>query len=133
MNAPKLNDLCRQNIGWYLDKTTGDSIIEEWSLGSKAGLYFLWHKEDYCAQHERYHMTALYVGKGLVSRRFANHWISKDTSKQELIYFSFVPMANRIAKYIEQLLLDIYKFPLNKAENTGTKRLCAHFTQSEVD
>jgi hypothetical protein len=50
-----------------------------------------------------------------------------------LIYYSFYPCENRIAKYLEQLLLDTYDFPLNKSENRGNKKLCAYYFQSQVD
>ena len=39
---------------------------------------------------------------------------------------SIWPCSNRVAKYTEQLLLDLYCFPLNKVENYGTCRLCHH-------
>lgn len=50
-----------------------------------------------------------------------------------LIYFTFFPCENRRSKFIEQLLLDIYYLPLNTAENSGTTKLCAYFSQFEVD
>jgi hypothetical protein len=129
----KLHDLCRQNIGWYSDRSLEPSGVTGWGLGKRSGLYFLWHKSGYCDRHNLFHMRALYVGKGAFSARLRNHWASKDTAEQLLIYFTYVELTNRIAKYVEQLLLDIYKFPLNSAENCGTSNLCAYFTQNELD
>jgi hypothetical protein len=129
----RLNDICRARIGWYSDKSLDDSGVGGWGLARRSGLYFLWHKDDYCARHERFHMRALYVGKGGFAKRLRAHWQGKDTSDEMLVYFSFVELENRVAKYVEQLLLDLYQFPLNTAENPGQVRLCGHFTQSEVD
>lgn len=61
------------------------------------------------------------------------HWDSQPTEEQLLIYFTYADLLNRIAKYAEQLVLDCYRLPLNRAENTGTRKLCAHFPQGEVD
>lgn len=129
----KLLDLCRQNIGWYTDRSLEPSGVTGWGLGKRSGLYFLWHKDDYCDRHQLFHMRALYVGKGAFSSRLKSHWASKDTSEQLLIYFTHVQLPNRIAKYVEQLLLDTYNFPLNSSENGGEATLCAYFTQCEVD
>lgn len=93
----------------------------------------LWHKKDYCSKHDRYHMTCLYVGKGCVSSRLRSHWKKKAFSEEMLVYFSYFPCTNRQAKYIEQLFLDLYDLPLNKAENKGVLTLCQHWTQSDVD
>ena len=131
--AIRLDDICRANIGWYGDKSLDDSGVGDWGLKGRSGLYFLWHKDDYCPHHERFHMRALYVGKGGFDRRLRSHWQGKDTSDEMLVYFSFVELENRIAKYVEQVLLDLYQFPLNTAENPGRGRLCAHFSQGEVD
>jgi hypothetical protein len=128
-----LNEICRKNIGWYTDKTLDASYLKEWGLNGLSGLYFLWHKDDYCTVHEKFHMRALYVGKGTLQTRLNVHWETKDTSEQMLIYFSYVVMPNRIAKYTEQLILDCYNLPLNRSENLGKARLCAYFDQFEVD
>lgn len=128
-----LSELCRKNIGWYGDRTIDQNGVGDWELGKRSGLYFLWHKDDYCDRHDRFHLRALYVGKGGFRQRIKSHWERKDTSEQLLVYFSYVDLPNRAAKYVEQLLLDLYHFPLNKAENHGTGSLCLHLTQSEVD
>lgn len=134
MRVPlKLTDLCRQNIGWYSDRSLEPSGVSGWGLGKRSGLYFLWHKDDYCDQHNLFHMRALYVGKGAFSARLRKHWATKDTSEEMLVYFTYVELPNRIAKYVEQLLLDIYRLPLNISENHGKATLCAYFSQCEVD
>lgn len=38
---------------------------------------------------------------------------------------AFYECSNRISKHLEQLLLNIYNFTLNKNENTGTTELFA--------
>lgn len=128
-----LNQLSRSNIGWFSDRSICEHNIEDWGLDRKEGMYILWHKSDYCTKHEHFHMTALYVGKGFIGKRLRDHWKHKDFSEELLIYFAYVELPNRLAKYIEQLLLDLYDLPYNKAENSGTMLLCAHFTQSDVD
>lgn len=128
-----LSQISTSNIGWFSDKTIADHELDLWSIGQQSGIYMLWHKEDYCVQHDRYHMTCLYVGKGYVNSRLRSHWEKKNFSEEMLIYFSYFPCTNRQAKYIEQLLLDLYDLPLNKAENSGEFILCQHWTQREVD
>ena len=134
MRAPlKLSELCRQNIGWYSDRSMEPSGVSDWGLGRRSGLYFLWHKDGYCDRHDLFHMRALYVGKGAFYARLRKHWASKDTSEEMLVYFTYVELPNRIAKYVEQLILDTYELPLNISENRGEGTLCAYFTQWEVD
>ena len=129
----KLNDIIRHNVGWYTDRTIDHSYIDEWSLQGLSGLYFLWHKDDYCAEHERFHMRALYVGKGSIAKRLKRHWENKPTADAMLVYFTYAVLPNRTAKYVEQLILDCYDIPFNSAENRGTLRLCAYFAQGEID
>lgn len=98
-----------------------------------SGFMSFWHKDDYCCVHDRFHMRALYVGKGMIEQRLLQHWKDKDFSEEMLVYWTSLEMPNRQAKYVEQLLLDLYKFPHNKSENKGRGLLCAHFEQVEVD
>jgi len=128
-----LRKICHSNIGWFFDKTICESQIDEWGLGSKSGIYILWHKSDYCNVHNLYPMRALYVGKGNIRRRFKKHYENKDFSDAMIIYFSFIEISNRLSKYIEQLILDIYNIPYNKCENLGSKILYSFFDQGEVD
>lgn len=130
----RLRDVCHSNIGWYTDKSICDEhLIDDWIRRDAFGVYVLWHKDDYCEQHAMFHLRALYVGKGHIGKRLLTHWKQKDFSNEMLVYWTFVELPNRQAKYCEQLLLDVYKPPLNKCETAGTLHLCAHLTQAEVD
>ncbi len=129
----RLYEICRTNICWYLDRTLVEGDEFEKRVPNEDGLYILWHKDDYCPRHEKFHMRALYVGKGRIRKRVINHWKHKPTKEEMLIYVTYSPMKNRLAKYIEQLMLDVYNFPLNTSENPGTLKLCAHLDQSDVD
>lgn len=129
-----LFDICHSNIGWFTDKSiSNESYLDEWNINTNEGVYFLWHKDAYCELHNLYHMKCLYVGKGKIISRLINHFKNKDFSEELLVYFTFFNMPNRQAKYIEQLILDIYDIPNNKYENKGEKPLCMYFTQVEVD
>ncbi|MBD1208922.1 MAG: hypothetical protein H9535_10850 [Ignavibacteria bacterium] len=129
-----LHHLCHSNIGWFSDKSIcDDHFLADWIVNKTLGVYFLWHKDDYCPTHELFHMKCLYVGKGLVLRRIINHFLVKDFSAEMLVYFTYLEMPNRQAKYVEQLILDIYNIPHNHSEKTGTEKLCMYFTQTEVD
>ncbi|MCU0731060.1 MAG: hypothetical protein MUE84_05670 [Hyphomonas sp.] len=128
-----LYDVTHAGIHWYTDKSMDDSGLDGVTFAEQEGVYILWHKNDYCPEHDLFHMKGLYVGKGDAAKRLRHHWKTKNMAEEMIIYFTFFACENRKAKYIEQLLLDTYDLPLNRAENTGTKTLCAHFTQSEVD
>lgn len=128
-----LADLCHSNIGWFGDKSVGDHLIGEWDIEKTDGVYLLWHKNGYCVTHEMFHMRCLYVGKGNIPVRLIDHWTKKDFSEEMLVYWTYLEMPNREAKYVEQLLLDIFKIPFNKSESRGTQTLCAYLTQNEVD
>jgi hypothetical protein len=126
--APSLATLATTNIGWQIE----DDYLD-WNVRGAFGVYLFWEKDDYCDQHHLYHMSALYVGKGGIDRRFRHHWQTKSLTEHGLNYFTFVEMRNRQAKYVEQLLLDLFDFPFNRAENPGSAKLCWHLTQSQVD
>ncbi|MBW4936656.1 hypothetical protein [Marinobacter sp. F4206] len=93
-------------------------------LRNKTGVYHLWIDYDDCDDHDTHTMLCVYVGKGLAEGRVNDH-IKKKWPDKESLYVTFYECSNRIAKYIEQLFLDTYKFYLNKQENTGTKNLFA--------
>jgi hypothetical protein len=78
-------------------------------------------------------MKALYGGKGRINARLISHLRDKDFSDELLVYFTYLPLPNRQAKYVEQLLLDIYDIPHNNFENPGGKKLCAYWDQLQVD
>ena len=128
-----LKTICHSNIGWFIDKTiSDDSLLKEWNEKNSIGIYFLWEKE-YCDIHHLYPMRCLYIGKGDIFKRLENHFNTKDFSNEQLIYFSYFVCENRIAKYLEQLFLDLYNVPFNKSENKGRKILNVIYTQNEVD
>ncbi|MDH5327287.1 MAG: hypothetical protein OEZ68_05375 [Gammaproteobacteria bacterium] len=93
-------------------------------LRNKTGVYHLWVDYDNCDDHDNYTMLCVYVGKGLAEGRINDH-IKKKWPEKETLYVTFYECNNRIAKYLEQLFLDIYKFYLNDYENPGTKNLFA--------
>ena len=126
-----LRDLSHSNIGWFYD--FDDLRFCDWELSQDSGVYILWHKNDYCSQHEQFHCRALYVGNGRVKARIFSHAQKNDFGDDMVVYFSYLEMPNRCSKYVEQLLLDIYDFPMNKAENTGSNSLCSYIGQAEAD
>jgi hypothetical protein len=93
-------------------------------LRGKVGVYHLWVDYDNCDDHEKYTMMGVYVGKGFAEQRINSH-INDKFPNADHLYVSFFECENRLAKYIEQLFLDQYKFYLNKAENCGEKYLFA--------
>ena len=123
----------KSNIGWFTDKSISPSLLDEWQIDDKFGIYFLWHKADYCNTHELYLMDCLYIGKGNILNRIKNHYENKDFKDYGLIYFTYFEIINRHAKYIEQLHLDFYDIPYNKQEKKGEKKLRIFLTQIEVD
>lgn len=124
-------DLAHSNMGWFCG--FDDLKNGNWPISKNGGVYLLWEKNDYCPEHERFHAKALYVGKGYVKKRIFNHAKNKGFTEEDIVYFTFLDIPNRQAKYIEQLLLDLYDFPLNKSENPGRERFCAYITQKEAD
>lgn len=128
----RLDELCHSNVGFFTEKTIDDSELSRGPLGIE-GVYLFWHKDAYCDVHDLFHMRALYVGKGKIFVRLASHWQNKDFSNEMIVYYTYIEMPNRHAKFTEQLLLDTFDFPFNKAENRGKERLCAYFSQVEVD
>ncbi len=129
-----IEKMCHSNIGWFTDKSiSNESLLEDWGINNKTGIYFLWHKNGYCDKHDLFHMKCLYVGKGEIIKRIIQHFKTKDFSSEILVYFTYLETSNRIAKYLEQLVLDIYDIPFNKVENIGTQQLCMYFSQIEVD
>lgn len=97
-------------------------------LKGKIGVYHIWVEEDYCYEHQCYSMLGVYVGKGDGLVRILMHAREKLPSS-ELFGVSFFECENRIAKYLEQLFLDSYKFHLNEYENPGTRNLYARWDE----
>ena len=93
-------------------------------MRGKIGLYHMWREYEHCDDHETVTMQCDYVGKGPPDTRIAKH-INKKWPKEEMLYVTFYEFENRLAKYYEQLFLDVYQFDLNGNENHGSKALCA--------
>ena len=123
--------LALSNVGWFCD--LDDLRFNEWRISKTSGVYALWHKDEYCADHDLFHCKALYIGKGRVKSRIYNHAKTKHFGDANLVCFSYLEIPNRKAKYVEQLLLDLYNFPMNSNENTGKGKLCYYLTQSQAD
>lgn len=126
-----MRKIIHARIGWFCGAE--DPTIREWNIRNNSGVYILWERDDYCATHEIFHCSALYVGKGAIQTRLISHSKCKRPNESDITYFSYFPTSNRTAKYIEQLILDIYHLPLNENENTGQDALCAYIDQSEAD
>lgn len=126
-----MRQIIHTRIGWFCG--ADDPTIRGWDIRNNGGVYILWDRDDYCATHEFFHCSALYVGKGAIQTRLISHAKRKRPQEDEITYFSYFPTSNRAAKYIEQLILDTYHLPLNENENTGQGTLCAYINQSESD
>jgi hypothetical protein len=102
-----------------IDEKEELSIHETLSdLKGKMGVYGLWIHQSECYDHDMQRMLCLYVGKGKALSRIKSH-IVKKWPEEQLLYVTFYECENRIAKYVEQLFLDSYDFPLNRDENSG--------------
>ncbi|WP_051943220.1 MULTISPECIES: hypothetical protein [Luteibacter] len=99
------------------------------SVGKAMGIYHLWREADHCSTHETYLMECLYVGKGYADARIKDHITTKDFAPNRPLFVTYYPCRNRLAKYLEQLFLDTYKFPINGAENTGEGTLYARWDE----
>lgn len=128
-----LHDLCHKNILWFQDLSHCDERVNGWNLEGKSGIYLLWSRDDYCPIHQNFHCSALYVGKGNIKNRLSSHITKKDFSEEMIVFASYIEIPNRISKYIEQLLLDTYRFARNKSEAKGTRTFCHHLSQTESD
>lgn len=103
----------------HIDEKEGLTAHETLAdLKGKMGVYGLWAHQTDCYEHDMHRMVCLYVGKGWALGRIKGHIFDKWPGTQ-LLYVTFYECENRIAKYIEQLLLDSYGFPLNSEENSG--------------
>lgn len=107
-----------------IDGAVGQLTLRDFvsGLDKKVGLYLLWRSEDHCGEHDQYFVRAIYVGKGKALDRVLSH-AKKKLRKDELIWVTFYECENFIAKFLEQVFLDIYAFELNKNENPGTQIL----------
>jgi hypothetical protein len=99
-----------------------------YGLNRKIGIYHIWVEEDYCYEHKRYSMLCVYVGKGEALTRMLVHAKSR-LPDNAFFAVSFFECENRIAKYLEQLFLDVYTFHLNENENSGERYLYASWDE----
>lgn len=100
-------------------------------IKEQIGLYMLWEETDHQLPG-KHQMKCVYVGKGTVESRLYSH-IAKKLAKDESWHATFFECKNRIAKYLEQLLLDLYKPELNKDEVYGTVPLLAEWCDEWYD
>ena len=103
-------------------------------LEKRKGVYHIWTDDDFCDIHGRRNLECIYVGKGEALTRLLDH--AKHPERllaDEPYWITFFECENRVAKYIEQLFLDIYLFPENINENSGTEKLWAWWPQERYD
>lgn len=114
------------NEQFLLDDHTYKSFTK--SIGKKRGIYHFWIEHDECVHHRTRTMLCVYVGKGFASKRL-NDYVSvkwPDSIRRDVcLYVTFTEVTNRLAKYYEQLFLDLYNPMINKAENPGERKLYA--------
>lgn len=128
--GPRLADIVRSHVGWYLDGEEGLATRDVDALGLRgvSGVYILWRQADYCNMHDAEHLMAEYVGKAgrSVPTRLVRHQREKPINGALTTEISLWKCSNRIAKYLEQALLDHFHFPQNRSEMIGSRRLCHH-------
>ena len=102
-------------------------------LRNTFGIYFIWRDETFrCDDHDRNILRCMYVGKGDIEPRIRSHLSEKAELADQLLYVSAYPCENRVAKYLEQLFLDTWNFPLNDAENTGSEILFGFWEDEQL-
>ncbi|EIO9263345.1 MULTISPECIES: hypothetical protein [Vibrio] len=83
---------------------------------NEMGLYLIWSPVG-TPVNGKMIFKCSYAGKGWAKDRIAIHEKKKLVELGYLI--TFYQCENRIAKYMEQLLMDFYNFEYNKSENRG--------------
>jgi hypothetical protein len=123
-------------------------------LRGSMGVYHIWRDDDFCDIHQLHNLECVYVGKGKAHTRMLDHMTdslaeeaarrdpdamaalekrrAEDRKKKkerflwdEAYWITFFECENRVAKYLEQLFLDTYHFPVNSNENPGKGELWA--------
>ncbi len=120
------SDFCVQipiNNSLKLDELETSDFLKD--LKYKVGLYHIWIDYDACTEHNMHTLLCVYVGKGLAGGRIKKHIREKYSQLETLdtVFCTFYECSNRIAKYLEQLFLDLYSFESNKNENLGANHL----------
>lgn len=105
-------------------------------LDRVSGVYVIWMLDDYCEEHRKEVYRTIYVGKaGLsVQSRLFRHQAKKGLVGDALNpHVTVRETSNRVAKYVEQVLLDLFDFDGNTTENCGTRPLLVALPLSEWD
>lgn len=108
-----------------------DPIISLERISDKVGLYMHWVEYDSATDNEHV-MECVYVGKGNVQMRSYDHATNK-IPQGESVHVTFFECENRIAKYLEQLILDLYRPRCNEHEVYGTEPLRSIWTDEWFD
>jgi hypothetical protein len=133
-----LREFCTSNQGSFITRRSAPPryLDEHWVGIPEKGVYLLWTPGPHCPAHAHVSMEAFYVGKGTgsgsIGQRLYSHWEKKDFAPHQRVYFSYVEMLNRHAKYYEQLFLDTHRFPGNRAETSGRVPLRWCFQESAL-
>ncbi|UOE86755.1 hypothetical protein [Vibrio splendidus] len=122
----KIENVVSSNIvAWNPNFEENYSTVEDLSFkdilgdyNKGIGIYMIWEVVENISHQNSYKLECVYVGKGHVEDRMLVH-NGKMSSNQCDFFISFYQCKNRIAKYLEQLILDLYPVRLNKAENTA--------------
>jgi hypothetical protein len=91
-------------------------------LKNKFGVYHIWVDHGATSTGKDHILQGVYVGKGHLDIRLKQH-VVKYLKELGTVFITVHECENRIAKYLEQLFLDTFEFPLNSAENTGSEGL----------
>jgi hypothetical protein len=156
LNSSKFCTMIHKNSVRVLDDLSLRDLLR--GLDNKIGVYHIWNDEDFCDTHGRHNLQCVYVGKGTALTRLLDHTSddrlkegnrTSDGEARKILeerraenrrmrrqrlradephWITFFECENRIAKYIEQLFLDIYGFSLNTNENRGELELWASWS-----
>jgi len=152
VNESSFCTMIQRNVMSALDGLTLRDLVR--GLSGGMGVYHIWRYDDFCDIHQRHNLECMYVGKGAAFTRLLDHMSdsleeqaarfdpeamaalekrkAEDRRKKkerfhwdEPYWISFFECENRVAKYLEQLFLDTYRFPVNTNENPGRGELWA--------
>ncbi|NRD26332.1 hypothetical protein [Frigoribacterium sp. VKM Ac-2836] len=122
-----LTDLLDNHDGWYLEPSEDGikKFVQGLGLDKESGVYVLWRAIGFCDVHDKEVYDAVYVGKtGIgIGTRLRRHLEAKRLGNGMPVEVTTWRGSNRQAKFVEQLLLDIFAFEANRQENPGTARL----------
>ena len=131
---------CVSTISLPTDKEINDFSLDPTEvfdgLKAETGVYLLWEKVDYCADHpEQAKIRCTYVGETGTSIKNRVVWthLKDKWNPNEEMWVTFYPCKKRIAVYLEQLLLDFYSFEHNGKNEKGTVALEVFYPQELLD